>query len=617
MAFRYAPLNANEIKPKGWLYRQLKIQADGLAGQLDRMWPDVRDSKWFGGDREGWERAPYWLDGFIPLAWLLDDEEMKTRATTCVRRILECQQENGWFYPPNTETAIDRYDPWAQILLGKVLVSYYLVSGDEDIPRALYRFLESFYALLSKGTIRLFAWGEHRWFEFFITLLWARETFPKDDWILDLARLIREQGTDYASLKELWKKPMNKWTQDTHIVNLAMMLKYEAVSCDLLGEEYRDIAEELYRVLYDYNGTPVEIFNGDECLAGVSPIQGAELCSVVELMYSYELLYARTGDRKWAERLETVAFNALPATISDDMWRHQYNQQSNQISAVPFAGNPIYRTNGKDAGIFGLEPHYGCCTANFGQGWPKFARSAFMRAEDGLLSAIPLPSEARIVYGGIPVTVTLETEYPFRNTFVYRVRAEKRTEMKLRVRIPSFAKGLQVNGKAKRRCDELVFGGFSRREKEIRISYTVQPELALRPGRLYYARAGSLVFSLPITYTSTMKEYIRAGVERRIPYADEHMKPTSDWNYGFASRNLVLEEREGDEYLPFSAEKPRLVVKAELSHIDWGYEEYYDTICAKYPHSRVPLDAPRVVELCPYGAAKLRMTELPIVTAKK
>ena len=174
MAFRYAPLNANEIKPKGWLYRQLKIQADGLAGQLDRMWPDVRDSKWFGGDREGWERAPYWLDGFIPLAWLLDDEEMKTRATTCVRRILECQQENGWFYPSNTETAIDRYDPWAQILLGKVLVSYYLVSGDEDIPRALYRFLESFYALLSKGTIRLFAWGEHRWFEFFITLLWAR-----------------------------------------------------------------------------------------------------------------------------------------------------------------------------------------------------------------------------------------------------------------------------------------------------------------------------------------------------------------------------------------------------------------------------------------------------------
>ena len=47
---------------------------------------------------------------------------------------------------------------------------------------------------------------------------------------------------------------------------------------------------------------PAGVFTGDECLSGVSPIQGAELCSVVELMYSYEHLYACTGDKKWAER---------------------------------------------------------------------------------------------------------------------------------------------------------------------------------------------------------------------------------------------------------------------------------------------------------------------------
>jgi hypothetical protein len=29
---------------------------------------DVRDSRWIGGDRDGWERVPYWLDGFVP--WL-------------------------------------------------------------------------------------------------------------------------------------------------------------------------------------------------------------------------------------------------------------------------------------------------------------------------------------------------------------------------------------------------------------------------------------------------------------------------------------------------------------------------------------------------------------------
>ena len=70
----------DEIKPLGWLRRQLEIQAKGLCGNLDLIWPDIKDSKWIGGNREGWERLPYWLDGFIPLAYLLEDKELISRA---------------------------------------------------------------------------------------------------------------------------------------------------------------------------------------------------------------------------------------------------------------------------------------------------------------------------------------------------------------------------------------------------------------------------------------------------------------------------------------------------------------------------------------------------------
>ncbi len=58
-AFR--PLRLGTISPTGWLQRQLRIQADGISGHLDEFWPDVRDSQWFGGEAEAWERAPYWL----------------------------------------------------------------------------------------------------------------------------------------------------------------------------------------------------------------------------------------------------------------------------------------------------------------------------------------------------------------------------------------------------------------------------------------------------------------------------------------------------------------------------------------------------------------------------
>ena len=67
---------SKEIKPQGWLKNQLEIQANGLSGNLHKIWPDVRDSSWIGGNCEGWERVPYWLDGFIPLAYLLENDEM-------------------------------------------------------------------------------------------------------------------------------------------------------------------------------------------------------------------------------------------------------------------------------------------------------------------------------------------------------------------------------------------------------------------------------------------------------------------------------------------------------------------------------------------------------------
>lgn len=54
------------IQPAGWLQNQLRIQADGLSGHLDEFWPDVADSAWIGGEAEGWERDPYWLDWFKP-----------------------------------------------------------------------------------------------------------------------------------------------------------------------------------------------------------------------------------------------------------------------------------------------------------------------------------------------------------------------------------------------------------------------------------------------------------------------------------------------------------------------------------------------------------------------
>ena len=44
----FKPFTVKEIKPEGWLLNQLRIQASGLSGNLDKFWPDIKDSKWMG-----------------------------------------------------------------------------------------------------------------------------------------------------------------------------------------------------------------------------------------------------------------------------------------------------------------------------------------------------------------------------------------------------------------------------------------------------------------------------------------------------------------------------------------------------------------------------------------
>ena len=594
---------ANELKPTGWLYRQLKLQANGLSGNLDKIWPDVRDSAWIGGEREGWERVPYWLDGFIPLAYLLDDNDMIARAQKYIDAILDGQQADGWICPCTEDQRI-AYDTWAVQLITKVLTVYYSCAKDERIPDVLYRVLKNYYELLKSEKIKLFGWGKYRWFELFVALHFVRERC-NEPWVEDLARIMKKQGADYESFIPLWKRPLNKWTLETHIVNLAMMLKSEALCCDLLHTEYTDLAEKLHTVLKEYNGTAVEVFTGDECLSGVSPIQGTELCAVTEQMYSYEWLFACTGDVKWLDRLEVLAFNALPATISADMWTHQYLQMNNQIACQKFPGKSLFRTNNSEAHLFGLEPHYGCCTANFNQGWPKFALSAFMYNSESIVSVLPVP--CRLTTDD--VCIALETNYPFENTLKYTVNTKK--DFNFEIRIPTEAKNITVNGEPTAE-KHLHFRIAKGEQREILIAFDFVPHFERYAYGLNYVKYGNLVFSLPIASETIMHEYTQNGVERKFPYCDYELVPKSDWNYGFADVTLrPMCNTVGA--IPFSQNEPPVVLKAKLQKIEWGLEDGYETVCAKVPQSTAPVSAVEELNLIPYGCAKLRMTLLPFV----
>ncbi len=602
MKNKWSLYTAKEIKPAGWLKRQLEIQAAALSGSLDKMWNDIKESRWIGGTAEGWERVPYWLDGFIPLAYLLDNGDMIDRAKKYIDAIISFQKPDGWICPC-CEDEIPAYDTWAVQLISKVLVVYYECSGDERIPEVLYKTLKNYHTLLSESKIRLFDWGKARWFEAFIAINFLKERYD-EPWLCELAEILKRQGTDYLCFADKWLRPLNKWTFETHIVNIAMMLKEQAVCADTLGIDYESKAYKLYDILYSHNGTPTGLFTGDECLSGLSPIQGTELCAVAEQMYSFELLYAYTGDKIWKERLEVLCFNSLVATISDDMWTHQYDQQSNQINCIKFPGKPLFRTNGQESHLFGLEPNYGCCTANFNQAWPKFALSAFMHSGNRILSALTVPSRLETE----DFSVELETDYPFINELKYTVKTEK--DVTLELQLPSFAQNIRANGEAV--AADSAFFVSAGTEKEIIITFDAPVCLIDRPYELKTVKCGSLIFSVPVETEYKMYEYERDGVERKFPYCDYELIGKSKWNYAYSSREFEI-TRSAPSEIPFSSERPPVTVSATVKEIPWGYEDGYDSVCAKLPESRVPSGEDEKITLYPYGCAKLRMTEIPLV----
>ena len=601
---KYQFFTTNEITASGWLSKQLRIQADGLNGNLDKVWPDVRDSAWIGGTCEGWERVPYWLDGFIPLAYLLKDEDMIQRAKKYIDAIVSFQNEDGWICPCK-ESERENYDTWAVLLICKVLCLYADCSKDPKMVEVISRCLKQFNSHINRNTLR--NWGAARWFEGLLSVCWLYEK-TGEDWLLALAKKLRVQGFDWRELftTYLLEDCTDEWEYYSHVVNIAMMLKSEALWSlfeDIDPEEFADMA---HSYLDKHHGMAIGHFSGDENISGNAPIQGAELCSIVELMFSYEHLFAVTGNTKWLDRLEALAYNSLPAAISPDMWSHQYDQMINQVACFPMAKQP-FRTNNNVAHTFGLEPHFGCCTSNFGQGFPKLALATFMKSEQGIASCVLSPAKVETQINGVKVTCELMTEYPFRDSLKYRVTAEKEVAFTLSVRIPGFVKSATVDG------TDAKVGEFAHIQRtwkgveEVEVKLSFEPEIIERPHGMVCVRRGPLFYSIPIKEKWEKVEYTENGVERKFPYCDYYIYPMSKWNYALCSDTFTVEEHPFDA--PFSPEGAPVSMTVDMAEVEWDFNNGH---CDPLPKSNTPIGDVEQVKMIPYGCTNLRMTEIPV-----
>jgi uncharacterized protein len=623
----FARLPLGSIRPRGWLLETLRTQAAGLSGHLGEIWPDVGlDSGWLGGKGESWERGPYYLDGLLPLAYLLNDSRLKSIGQGFIDWILDNPWPNGMLGPKKND------DWWPRIVMLKALTQYEELSGDSRVIPAIDSYFR--YQLSSLRSRPLRDWAKFRWQDEALSVIWLYNRTGAS-YLLDLAQLLHQQGFDWISsfrnfqykekiTAEFIKLAQGQGLSDlalaTHGVNNGQAIKCGPVWFRISGDPGdRDAAIHMLEQLDHYHGLPNGMFSCDEHLAGRNPSQGSELCTVVELMFSLEQCLEITGDPRFADRLERLAYNALPGTLTDDIWAHQYNQEPNQVECS--LHRKPWVTDGPESNLFGLAPNFGCCTANFHQGWPKFANSLWMLSRsanqgdfDGLVAVAYAPCEVGTRVAGVDVDIIEETEYPFRGNVHISVFPVKPTKFTLRLRIPAWAADtlLRVNGQA---IPDVSVGAFAAIERHWKPGDRVELQLPLRLRTSKWFNNSLAIERGPLVFSFGIGEDWVKLRDYGLKSADWQIFPTTPWNYGLVV-NADAPEATIDAIerplttQPFTSRNAPVHLLAKARKVpDWRAEDG-----AANPVPEGPIaseEREETIVLIPYAAAKLRITAFP------
>jgi hypothetical protein len=631
-----APLRANPylalplgaIQPEGWLREMLVRQAKGATGHLDSLYPTVMGVRngWRGGDGDQWERGPYWLDGLLPLAYILHDPVLIAKTRPFIEWTLNSQQPDGYFGPARdypAEPGLQRdncRDWWPHMVMLKVLQQYYSATGDKRVIRLMTNYFHYQLTELPKNPLDHWTfWARYRAGDNLQAVYWLYN-ITGDGLLLDLADVLHRQTFDYTDAflhTDLLSTPGS-----IHGVNLAEGMKEPLVYFQQHPEQqYPDATDKALVDLQRFDGMAHGLFGADESLHGSDPTQGSELCTAVEMMYTLENMVCITGKIGYADRLERIAFNALPAQIDSNFMGRQYFQQANQVMVTRHYRNFDFNHDGTDL-CYGLFTGYSCCTSNMHQGWPKLVQNLwYATPDDGLMAMVYSPNTVHAFVKGKEVVVREETNYPFGETIRFRVGLSGALAFPIRLRIPSWCTGavVSVNG-----ANMPLTAGDS-----VAVLYRVWKQgdvvvlhLPMHLSTQTWHENAVSVERGPIVYALKIGES-SSRVRDTTGYGEfEEIRPTTHWNYALIDMRPSALQKEftirEDTVLapyPWTLSSAPVVIHARAKRLpDW---QIYNESAGPQPYSPIynQLIAPQEEEitLVPYGCTRLRISEFPAV----
>lgn len=614
------------IEPKGWLREKLVMQINGFHGHLEEISKFLKkeNNAWLsseGKGKYGWEEVPYWLKGYSNCAYILNDKNSIRKAEVWLNAAINNQQDDGWFGPGHGRVGLctklqGRSDLWPNMIMLFCLQNYYEFSKDERIIGLMTKYFKYLDSVPEEEFLVGF-WPQMRAGDMLYSVYWLYNR-TGERWLLDFARKTHEHTAP-------WDLKIASW----HNVNIAQGFR-EPATWWMQSENERDLkaTERNWQEVRNLFGqVPGGMFGSDErCRTGYNdPRQAIETCGIVEEMFSDELLVQITGDLKWADRCEDIAFNTLPAAFTPDMKALRYLTAPNMPQSDKKSKSPGIRNKGP---MFQMNPtRHRCCQHNGGQGWPYFAENLWSATSDNGLAAI-LYSANKVtakVGNGTEIIITEDTHYPFEETIIFNISTSQQVHFPLYLRIPGWCNNPQISInekkiriKASPRYYIKIDRTFNDGDK---IALTLPMELSVREWEhnknSVSVNYGSLTFSLKI---EEQKE--KDGGTEEWPAWDIY--PASPWNYGLVFnkdnpvQNLKIVKKEWpSSNMPFTLEYTPIEIQTKGRKIpQWKLDK--NGLVEELQQSPVYSSEPEeTITLVPMGCAQIRISAFPTVSVNK
>jgi hypothetical protein len=238
---------------------------------------------------------------------------------------------------------------------------------------------------------------------------------------------------------------------------------------------------------------------------------------------------------------------------------------------------------------------------------------------------------------GKEVTITEDTSYPFEGSVKLTIGTEKAVRFPLDIRIPGWADSVTIQFKNRK---VVARGGSEYKiiEKwqngdQISIELPMRVRIEKRFNNSISVLRGPLYFSLRIEkeYNSIKINYDNFAYKGSV---DWEIKPKSNWNFGlltdnnkrlsgievavnpigryaFADKGDMIWSAEAGKYIPSMMDAPIVISTRGIIIPEWTMK---NNSADTPPESPVkPEGDPEIITLVPYGCARLRITEFPVM----